>query len=784
MEPGRRWSHPSIPLVAVLLAALVFVASLASSGRQLADHARREAIGHRIGAWESGQALLEAARLRADLHRVRDIGFDALQRRFEILWSRILSLYGDGAAADSYPALAALHGRMDVLFAALDAMEADLGRLREGEAAALPRIDSNVAALMADLQEADRDLHFDRQRATEASVAGMVRLQAAFSRSAFGLVASAAVLCALLFWLWRRTRASLLAAEAAQARAAASGRLLRVVVDAMPAMVSAHDRDGHVVIANAALTEFHQTSESDVAGCCAGAMTGMPEDDADIAAALASGRQVPFREAEAVAPDGSTRTLLTTTAPVVAEDGAVDGVVRVSLDISERKAAERQIRYIAEHDSLTGLANRLLFTQRLNHALAEGGMVALHLVDLDDFKEVNDSLGHAAGDAVLMTATNRMRACLQPGEILARLGGDEFALIQPAIAAPAEAEATAARIVRALSAPYAIEGAQLRAAGSIGIAIAPLDGEDGPSLLQGADIALYHAKGAGRGQARRFSRTMQDELVERRRMETDLQAALARGELHFVYQPKFRLSDLAFVGCEALMRWDHPTRGAVPPSIFIPCAERAGLATRLAGLTLREAMRQQAAWRADGRDIAIAVNLSARHIISGEAPRLLRDALETGSGRPDRLEIEVTEDVFIRDPAAAAGTLSALRALGVRLALDDFGTGYASLGYLQQLPFDVIKLDRSFVAGLGTSARTERIVDAVRRIAHGLGARLVAEGVETALQLAKLRELGCDEGQGYLLGRPVAPEVLAGLCAPGQPGVAAADTGRALTTAA
>jgi len=406
-------------------------------------------------------------------------------------------------------------------------------------------------------------------------------------------------------------------------------------------------------------------------------------------------------------------------------------------------------------------------------------MVALHLIDLDDFKDVNDTMGHAAGDALLMAATGRMRACLRQEDMLARLGGDEFAVVQVGITGAKEADAAAARIVRTLGAPYAIEGASITAGASIGIAIGPADGVDGPALLQRADIALYRAKASGRGQVRRFSEAMAAALIDQRRLENDVRQALGAGELHFAYQPKFRLSDLAFSGCEALLRWTHRTRGAVPPAVFVPAAERAGLSVRLARATLAMALRQQQAWRAEGLDIAVAVNLSARHIISGQAPELLREALEATGAPAEGIEIEVTEDVFIRDPEAAAATLARLRDIGVRLALDDFGTGYASLGYLQQLPFDVIKLDRSFVAGLGTSTRTERIVDAVARIAHGLGARLVAEGVESAVQLARLRDIGCDEGQGYLLGRPMTPEALARL-----PGSAAARAAGALIPAA
>ena len=782
MATPRRWPRSTIPLVGAFLAALVFVASLAISARQLASHAELQVAGHRIGVWESSQALLEAARLGIEIERLAAGHPDAARAvalRYEILWSRLVTLQeGDGETRRS-PILLSVRARLPALFVVLGQIEPVPAAHLAGDDMAIGRAHDALGTLVLELGEANRALQHDQRLGIEAAAEGLRKLHHAFAISLIGLIASATVLTALLYLLWRRASGSLRDAEAAQARASRSERLLRVVVDALPVMVSAHDRDGRFVLANAALARFHRTSEAALIGRGIVEATGQAEDGADLAAALAGGAQLPFREESATGPDGTPRTLLTTAAPVADPGAPPSAVVRISLDISRRKEAEEQIRYMAEHDSLTGLANRLLFMRRLNHALAEGGMVALHLIDLDDFKDVNDTMGHAAGDALLMAATGRMRACLRQEDMLARLGGDEFAVVQVGITGAKEADAAAARIVRTLGAPYAIEGASITAGASIGIAIGPADGVDGPALLQRADIALYRAKASGRGQVRRFSEAMAAALIDQRRLENDVRQALGAGELHFAYQPKFRLSDLAFSGCEALLRWTHRTRGAVPPAVFVPAAERAGLSVRLARATLAMALRQQQAWRAEGLDIAVAVNLSARHIISGQAPELLREALEATGAPAQGIEIEVTEDVFIRDPEAAAATLARLRDIGVRLALDDFGTGYASLGYLQQLPFDVIKLDRSFVAGLGTSTRTERIVDAVARIAHGLGARLVAEGVESAVQLARLRDIGCDEGQGYLLGRPMAPEALARL-----PGSAAARAAGALIPAA
>ena len=777
---GRRW-QTSVPLLGAFGAALVFIASLATTSQQLAHQAMLEAAGHRIGFWESSQALLEAVRLGTQIERLesRDPtsaaeAAETALLRVEILWSRLLALQGGDGMGPTYEALDIERARLPYLFARLSAIEAALVALAGGDPGALERARAVLTEVIELLGDGNRALYQDRALHAETTAAGLGALQRSFAFSALGLILSATLLSALLFWQWRRAKGLLAEAEAARSRAGQSERLLRVVVDSLPAMVSAHDRQGRFLLANAALGAFHRTSEAALIGQDVTAATGAAEDAADLAAALASGAQLPFREASLSGPDGSERVVLTTAAPVAEAGGEASSVVRICLDITERKMAEEQIRYLAEHDSLTGLANRHLFTLRLDRALAERGMVALHLIDLDDFKDVNDSLGHAAGDALLLAAVSRMRACLAPGDLLARLGGDEFAVLHTGLEAPASADAAAARLVQALRAPYTIDGMTVRAGASIGIAIGPTDGPDGPALLQRADIALYQAKAGGRGQARRFSAAMATAVHEQQRLEADVREAMATRAFHFAYQPKFRLSDFAFAGCEALMRWQHPTRGVVPPSVFIPAAERAGVALALAEFTIEAVLRQQAAWRREGFDIPVALNISARHIVSGEAPAMLRRALEAEQGRAERLEIEVTEDVFIRDPDSAADVLQGLRATGVRLALDDFGTGYASLGYLRQLPFDVIKLDRSFVAGLGTDTRTERIVDAVARIAHGLGASLVAEGVESAIQLERLRQIGCDVGQGYLLGRPMTPDALARLVRADSAGTAAA----------
>jgi diguanylate cyclase (GGDEF)-like protein/PAS domain S-box-containing protein len=772
-----RWTHRhgglALPLVGILAAAMVFVASLAVTGARLVHQSQLEENANRVGFWESSQALSEAQRLRAEIYRqhvTRDDG-GALRLRLDILWSRLDLLSATGNDGPRLPALETVRAELQRIFDRLREVERLLAPMIAGDPTAFAEASATMDDLVRDIGATHRELNHDRQIMAEATSQGLGRLRTAFAFSALGLVASVTLLSGLLFWQWRRTQRLLTETEGARARADRSERLLRVLVDALPVMVSAHDREGRFVLANNALADFLGQPEDRLVGQRLADVTGQPGDARDVAAALSGGQRLGFREVAACDASGRPRTLLTTTAPVDEAQGRAETAVRISLDITERKEAEQRIRHLAEHDPLTGLANRHVFGEALDAALARGGMVALHLVDLDDFKDVNDSMGHVAGDALLVAAAARMRGSLQPGELLARLGGDEFAVIQTDIRHEAEADRKADSIGHLLSEPEVIEGQLVSARASIGTVIGPVDGMDGQALLQRADIALYRAKAAGKGRAQRYSGAMEAQLVEQRRLQADLDQAIEDGALHFDFQPKFSVRDLRFVGCEALARWTHPVRGVVPPSVFVPLTETARLSTRFALLTLRAALRQRRAWREAGHDIAVAVNLSARHVVSGQAPALLREALAAEGERPEGLEIEVTEDVFIKDSGEAAETLAALQREGVRLALDDFGTGYASLGYLQQLPFDVIKLDRSFVMGLGTSDRTEQIVAAVVRIAHGLGATLVAEGVENAMQLARLRAIGCDDVQGYLLGKPMSPDVLLRLAAESEPEV-------------
>ncbi|MCO6415046.1 EAL domain-containing protein [Siccirubricoccus sp. KC 17139] len=453
-------------------------------------------------------------------------------------------------------------------------------------------------------------------------------------------------------------------------------------------------------------------------------------------------------------PDGQVRHLEARVRVQFEAGGTPHSALGTIIDITERREAEARIAHLAHHDTLTGLANRALFRRRLDEALArarQGGAFAVLCLDLDRFKEVNDTLGHPVGDALLRQAAERLQALLREADSLARLGGDEFAVIQVAMERSADAAALARRLVATLAAPFELEGHQVMIGTSIGIAVAPRDGMDGDALLKAADMALYRAKADGRGRWRFFEPEMDARMQLRRALETDLRRALSRGEFELFYQPIVTLASRQVAGFEVLLRWRHPERGLVPPDAFIPLAEEIGLIGPIGEWVLRQACREAARWPAPLR---VAVNLSPAQF----AGRVLVDAVtavlrETGLDAA-RLEVEITEAVMLQDTRTTLVTLHRLKALGVRIAMDDFGTGYSSLGYLQRFPFDKVKIDRSFTRELERSRKSNAIIRAVVGLCAGLDMGVTAEGVETAAQLETLSRCGCDEAQGFLFGQP------------------------------
>ena len=429
------------------------------------------------------------------------------------------------------------------------------------------------------------------------------------------------------------------------------------------------------------------------------------------------------------------------------------GTVTTHQDITEQRRSEAKIAHMALHDALTGLPNRVLLNERLEYALARvkgNDIVAVHLLDLDLFKNVNDTLGHSAGDKLLKMVTARLRARVSETDTVARMGGDEFTIVQTSIAQPVHATTLALRIIDALSEPYEIDGQQVIIGTSVGIAIGPADGASPDQLLRNADLALYRAKGDGRGTYCFFAPEMDAQMQARRGMEYDLRRALVDGEFELHYQPAVNLGDNTVSGFEALIRWRHPHKGMIAPGKFIPVAEENGFIISIGEWALRQACAAAAKWPDHTK---IAVNLSPVQFRSAGLVQTVMSALAASRLAPQRLELEITETTLMQENETTLGMLFQLRALGVRIALDDFGTGYSSLSHLQSFPFDRIKIDRSFIKDID-GAGSLNIVRAVTALAKGLGMETTAEGVETQQQLDAVKLEGCTEMQGFLFSRP------------------------------
>ena len=472
---------------------------------------------------------------------------------------------------------------------------------------------------------------------------------------------------------------------------------------------------------------------------------GDPEVYIETTLQKVSARQSYFRILEL--PDG--RVIADTHRPM-----ASGGWVSTHQDVTEQRRAEAQIAHMARHDALTDLPNRVLFREQMEQNLARvrrGEPLAVLCLDLDDFKGINDTLGHDAGDAVLKAVAARLRDCVRDTDTVARLGGDEFAVLQVGGRQPTHATALAQRIVEAVARPFDFAGHQLMIGVSVGIAVSPSDGDSPDQLMKNADLALYRVKQDGRNGFRFFEPEMDARMKLRRSLELDLRKALAHGEFELFYQPVVNLARDEIRGFEALLRWRHPERGLISPVDFIPLAEETGLIIPIGEWVVRKACAEAASW---GADVTVAVNLSAIQFRSKNLVPTIVSALATSRLPATRLEVEITESVLMQENDATLAVLHQLRELGVRISMDDFGTGYSSLSYLRQFPFDKIKIDRSFVRDLAERSDSLSIVRAVTGLGSSLGMTTTAEGVETPEQLSMLRAEGCTEVQGYIFSPP------------------------------
>ena len=448
------------------------------------------------------------------------------------------------------------------------------------------------------------------------------------------------------------------------------------------------------------------------------------------------------------------------------------GWVATVEDITERKRIDTRIAHMAHYDALTDLPNRVLFRDRLDNGLRKlspGQQLAVLYIDIDEFKRINDSLGHSVGDELLKAIAGRLRTCVAAGDVVARLGGDEFAIIQARVTGPTATMDMITRIYHAIREPYECVGHLLTTDASIGIALAPQDGTDLDHLLKNADLAMYEAKADGRRTYRFFEPGMGARMHALRTLEHDLRQAISDGGFEIAYQPLVNLGDNRVTGCEALLRWRHPVRGMISPAEFIPVAEETGMINVLGEWVLNQACCEAASWP---DHIRIAVNVSPVQFRSPAFALKVAMALATSGLAAKRLELEITEAVLIRDDDAALAMLHHLRGLGVRIALDDFGTGYSSLSYLQRFPFDKIKIDRAFIKDVAEPDGSACIVQAVVNIAAARRMTTTAEGVETEAQLEALRALECTEMQGYLFSKPLPAVDVRRLLLPGRDAIA------------
>lgn len=565
--------------------------------------------------------------------------------------------------------------------------------------------------------------------------------------------------------------------QQAERSARRSEAWLRQVIDLVPHFLYAKDAEGRYVLANAAVARAYQRPAEEIVGCFESEFQPDPreversrEDDRRV---LATGRPLSF-EHELGHPDGRSSHFETTKIPFLDADSGRPLVVGLSIDVTRQKQQAQRIEKLAYFDSLTGLPNRERFRRLLDRAIERGARdgrsLALLFIDLDRFKSVNDQYGHRTGDALLQQVANRLCDSVRPSDSVARggsaaqetgvpvsrLGGDEFTLLLSQVSDPLDPDRVARRLLAALSEPFRIGEHEIFTSASIGIAVFPHDGRDAETLLGRADQAMYVAKGDGRKRAQFFTESMNEAGSRRHRIEHALHRAEARGELSLHYQPIRDARSHALSGAEALLRFEHPELGVVSPAEFIPAAEDSGLIVPIGAFVLRSVCERLRAWRARGmRPLRVAVNVSGRQLLESDFADFVAGLLRDTETASSELELEITESVLMRDDAVTGRNLARLHELGIGLTLDDFGTGYSSLSYLRRLPFERLKIDRSFVAELESSASDRALTAAIVALARSLEIQSVGEGVETEAQARFLRDCGCDQLQGYLLSRPL-----------------------------
>ena len=540
-------------------------------------------------------------------------------------------------------------------------------------------------------------------------------------------------------------------------------QLLRKIIETEPECVKLVDLSGHILEINPAGLGMLQTADpGEVIGSAVLSYVA-PEYHSRLRAVMqrVQSGEPAMLEMEIVGTKGRRRRVESHAAPLYGPDGRVRSILTVTRDVSERADAESQVHYLAHYDLLTGLPNRALFRDRLLQAMAQAKrsdtLLAVMFLDIDHFKDVNDTRGHAVGDQLLKEIAQRIRSCVRETDTVARFGGDEFGLIQTNLNTVEGAADLADRLIELLAQPYHIDGHEIHSAASIGVTIFPFDDHNAEDLLKNADMAMYKAKREGRSRYQFYIAELNQVIQRRAAIERDLRVALQKEQFRLHYQPQLDLTTGQVVGVEALLRWQHPERGDISPVEFIPVAESTSLILPIGDWVLRTACRQARAWQDAGLPpVRVAINLSAAQFRHRNLLETITQALTESGLDPHWLEVELTESLIMKDVRATIDTLRSLHALGVLISVDDFGTGYSSLSYLTRFPISKIKLDKSFVRDVDKKDGAA-IARTVITLGHSLNMKVMAEGVETEMQLRFLREHACNEVQGYYFGRPMPP---------------------------
>ncbi len=585
------------------------------------------------------------------------------------------------------------------------------------------------------------------------------------ARKTLALVSLFLLVTLLMSWViyraWKKQDSAMAALRQANRWLEDERKLKQAIVDSSPLAIYTRDTKGIVTAWNRGAEQMFGWREEEVLGQPLPTVpTDKFEETGNIRQRVLQGEVIVQAEVNRQKRDGSPIDISTTLAPLRDAAGQIYGYLAIAADITERRAAERRIEFLAYRDSLTGLPNRLLVQDRFGQAVAHAdrsrSKVALLFLDLDNFKSINDSLGHAVGDALLKEVAARLNECVRDTDTISRQGGDEFLIVVQDLPHTEAASPVLDQIMERLQEPFQADGHELSTSVSIGIALYPEDGTDFETLLKKADMAMYRAKESGRNAHRFFNEQMNVEAVDHLAMRNGLRRAVERGEFMLHYQPQIDLASGAVVGVEALIRWNHPESGMIAPGRFIPVAEESGLILPIGAWVMREACRQAMAWRREGLpELTMAVNLSAVEFRRGDVEQTVISALEESGFDPARLELELTESILIQNTESVLATVKRLKLLGVKLSIDDFGTGYSSLSYLKRFAVDKLKIDQSFIRDLASDPDDAAIVRAIIQMARSLNLKTIAEGVEDLEMLEHLRIFHCDEAQGYLFARPM-----------------------------